>query len=278
MTYLLVLLTIGLTIALMLMCNQLRKQQSKYKLLQQKMEDADRAMQSSHQDYDALLAIRDQQTAEVADLQQQLTQLQAENATQLTQLTAAKKQARDEAAQLYDAIETTITQRTQSLEAVVQSLKSANQQLREQIRTQQSQYSTISVATQNHICLNSQEKDLYHQERHAIVLDVLKKELKGIPPGTRREHILADLVTNNDSSSERDTIAQKVRSVFHGYRRMTSQMERTLQSIGFHIVSDTNHHKIKFGGDERYIFSFAKTPSDTRAGKNNASTICRKFL
>jgi vacuolar-type H+-ATPase subunit I/STV1 len=256
----------------------LRKQQSKYKLLQQKVEDTDRAMQTSHQEYDQLLAVKDHQSQEIADLQQQIAQLQAENVTQLAELTTAKKQARAEADELYQEIEATIAQHTQSLEAVVQSLKSENQQLREQIVAQQHHSATSAAVVRSSISLNSQEEDFYHQERKAIVLDVLKKELKGMPTGTRREHVLADIVANNDISSERDAIVQKVRSVFQGYRRMTPQMERALQSVGFSLVSDTNHHKIQFGGDERYTFVFAKTPSDGRAGKNNASTICRKFL
>ncbi|MDN4725744.1 hypothetical protein QYZ40_12085 [Vibrio parahaemolyticus] len=39
------------------------------------------------------------------------------------------------------------------------------------------------------------------------------------------------------------------------------------------VVTDGNHNKAKFVGDERYSVTFAKTASDSHAGKNNVSTI-----
>ncbi|MBE9033119.1 hypothetical protein IQ266_25610 [filamentous cyanobacterium LEGE 11480] len=288
MTYLFALPVVCLTVMLVAALNQLRKQQSKYKLLQQKWEETSQAIAKSHAEYSDLLTINHHQSQQMTALGQQVEQLQAVDVQRLQALDVAQQKSKD----LYESIETAIAERTQSLElelqtvaaahqrsaAVIQSLQEENQRLLEQMGMAQSRQPSQSIVQSSAITLEAQEKDFYQQERKRVVINVLTKELQGMPQGTRRQHIVADIVASNPVESERDEIARKIRSIFHDYQRMNAKIERTLESVGFKLIPGNNHYKMKFGGDDRYVFSFSKTPSDGRAGKNNASTICRKFL
>jgi hypothetical protein len=48
-----------------------------------------------------------------------------------------------------------------------------------------------------------------------------------------------------------------------------------LRAVGFEVVSEANHYKLKFRGSEKYWFTLFKTPSDGRAGKNLVSDITK---
>ena len=57
---------------------------------------------------------------------------------------------------------------------------------------------------------------------------------------------------------------------------MNHALKQTLQDLGFEIQEEGKHIKLTYYGDERYQIILAKTPSDGRAGRNNAATIIRK--
>jgi hypothetical protein len=59
---------------------------------------------------------------------------------------------------------------------------------------------------------------------------------------------------------------------------MDAKLRATLKKLGFSILEDGKHFKIKFNDDNRYMFAFPKSPSDHRGGKNMASDICKKLF
>lgn len=264
MPYVFALSIVGLSTALLWTGSQLRKQQGKYKLLQQKFDQANQAWDEQHGDYDVLLAANTNQAQEIVRLEQRLATVQAE-------LLPVKEEAElfaDEVGQL--------EAKMQQLECDRQAQMAVIQSLSEQLA--QIQKPPHPDVHEEMIVLDSLEKDLYAQERRAIVVDVLQKALQTMSEETRRKHVLMDIVENNQVDSERDQLAQRIRDIFRTYRKMDRRTAKGLKDIGFEIISDNNHCKIQFAQDERYTFTFAKTPSDARAGKNNASTICRNLL
>ena len=50
-----------------------------------------------------------------------------------------------------------------------------------------------------------------------------------------------------------------------------------LRAVGFEVVSEQNHYKLRFMGNEKYWFTLFKTPSDARSGKNLVSDITKKI-
>ncbi|QZS45181.1 hypothetical protein K2F51_06335 [Streptococcus mutans OMZ175] len=59
---------------------------------------------------------------------------------------------------------------------------------------------------------------------------------------------------------------------------MSKKLRQELQKLGFKITDDGKHYKLVYYEDNRYTFTIAKTPSDSRAGKNNVSIISKKVF
>ncbi|MCS6783302.1 MAG: hypothetical protein NZ482_09030 [Gloeomargarita sp. SKYG98] len=91
----------------------------------------------------------------------------------------------------------------------------------------------------------------------------------------RRHHILQDILNCNPPSGHRDELQQTIKSLFANYQGKTERLVRDLVDLGFEFLDSPNHYKVKWCGDDRYVFSFAKTPSDHRAGANIARDLIR---
>lgn len=48
-----------------------------------------------------------------------------------------------------------------------------------------------------------------------------------------------------------------------------------LKAIGFDVVSDSNHYRLIYKGNDKYVITLHKTPSDARSGKNLVSDILK---
>lgn len=120
------------------------------------------------------------------------------------------------------------------------------------------------------IILYSHEIDLYPDELYEMILTIFQEELNRIPPDTykRRYHLLQSLLEANQSQGYREQIKQQIEQLFSKYMGATRRLERELINLGFDFTEGTTHHKITWHQDSRYVFSFAKTPSDYRAGRN----------
>lgn len=121
-----------------------------------------------------------------------------------------------------------------------------------------------------------QEKELYVGEIKEILIDVLSNI--SFASGSRRQHIIDDLLkTNAIKSTLKDRYA-KVKSAFNDYREMDSTTRAELEELGFVITSDGKHHKLTYHNDSRYQFSIPKTSSDYRSGLNAISYIIKNMM
>jgi len=117
------------------------------------------------------------------------------------------------------------------------------------------------------------EQDLYRHEIADIVVDAVSDALRSTRDGSRRQHILQDLLATNPSSGARHQLEEEIKLLLKTYRDMDSKTRNTLARLGFDLSEDGKHYKAVFQGDGRYTFTLPKTSSDFRAGKNLASDI-----
>jgi hypothetical protein len=122
------------------------------------------------------------------------------------------------------------------------------------------------------------EQDLYTNEIKCFVLDALSSYLSNALDGTRRKHVLTDLIQHNEVNGEADKIREEIKALFKSYVDMDAKIKQALTKLGFDISEDGKHYKIVFQGDGRYTFSVSKTSSDHRAGKNQASDINKQLF
>lgn len=122
------------------------------------------------------------------------------------------------------------------------------------------------------------EEELYPDEMKDIVLETLNESLKNTERLTRRADVLEDVIAHNEYEHLAEKKKQKIKTIFKGYKSMTSVLRQELLDMGFTITEEGKHYKLTYKNDPRYMITIAKTPSDTRAGSNNAARINRKML
>lgn len=122
------------------------------------------------------------------------------------------------------------------------------------------------------------ERDLYADERSDIVLHCLAEMRRFVHEGSRRQHVLDDLLQANEIGGEGAALAADIRRIFKDGGKLAPKDRSALERLGFAISDDGKHHKAVFYDDPRYTFVFSKTPSDGRSGLNFVSEITNKLL
>ncbi|TAM02231.1 MAG: hypothetical protein EPN70_17475 [Paraburkholderia sp.] len=122
------------------------------------------------------------------------------------------------------------------------------------------------------------EQDFYTDEIKGFVLEALNGYIGSTVVGSRKRHIIEDLIYHNEAKSEAEEIKREIKSIFKSYVEMDSKIKSALIRLGFDLSEDGKHHKITFHGDGRYTFAVSKTSSDHRAGKNFASDINKRLF
>jgi hypothetical protein len=174
---------------------------------------------------------------------------------------------------LYKSIDDSVGQAQEDLEKRVAELTAENAQLRvEKAKPEKLQKSNGLILEFPEkgqlVSFRALEQDYFDQERKELLLQVLR-DTNNFHEDSRRHHILQDILNHNAvTQSRKDMLEKKLKNLFRGYRRMTTEIENALKSIGGEIIADKNHYKIRFYDDNRYIMTIAKTPSDHRAGEN----------
>ena len=128
------------------------------------------------------------------------------------------------------------------------------------------------------IIFRGDEEDFYPEEIKDMVRGVLADALNNTEKGTRQYDVLEDILQNNPYQHLSDERKQRVKNLFKGYKSLTGTMKQELADLGFEISDDGKHYKLTYKGDPRYMVTIGKTPSDNRAGSNNAGTINKIML
>lgn len=171
--------------------------------------------------------------------------------------------ARNEANSLLDSFDGENTKLQQKVEELVR----ANETLQFENQGLKAKLDSRDTAP---VLYLGEEIEFYPGEIKDILLAVLSEALKEIPSETRREHIVKDIIHNNDYQKLSESKAEKLKQVLKNYNGMSKKTRQALDDLGFKIAEEGKHYKITYYGDERYQTTYAKTPSDNRSGKNNA--------
>jgi hypothetical protein len=123
-----------------------------------------------------------------------------------------------------------------------------------------------------------QEQELYPGEISDAVLTTLEESLASTGEGSRREHIIRDLLDANSISETRGKLETAIREALADTVKVTNREVKILEDAGFTITDGGKHYKAVFADDQRYAFTIFKTASDHRAGQNLVSAMLRKLL
>lgn len=132
----------------------------------------------------------------------------------------------------------------------------------------------LETANEKPLLFYGNEIELYPNEIKEILLDVMKKS--NLQKGSRRYDIISDIIKCNDFESSLYDKQEEIKSILNDYRELTLDKIARLERLGFKITSEGKHHKLQYG-DDRYIVTIAKTPSDVKSGKQAISFLINKI-
>jgi hypothetical protein len=119
-----------------------------------------------------------------------------------------------------------------------------------------------------------EEQDLYEGEVRDVIISALKDAVERVAhPGSRREHVLRDLLAANKPGGRADAMSEEIKSLLRDYRQMDAKTRTALTRLGFDLSEEGKHWKAIFQGDPRYTFTLPKTGSDHRGGLNMVRDI-----
>lgn len=121
------------------------------------------------------------------------------------------------------------------------------------------------------------ERAFYRGEIRDAVHRALEHARAHFLPDGRMLHILEDLLAANPLSEEGQALEDAFRCLATS-SEFGRRERQALERVGFEITEDGKHFKATLGGDDRYVFTIPKSPSDWRSMKNNASDLRKKLL
>lgn len=118
------------------------------------------------------------------------------------------------------------------------------------------------------------EEELYEGEVYDFLSDVMEEAAAASKEDTRRHDVLKGLLATNPPTHNLRRKQERLKAIFKGSTDVSERLKGQLKEIGVELTSETGKHaKFTLCGDGRYTFTLAKTPSDHRAGMNNAATV-----
>ena len=186
--------------------------------------------------------------------------------TKYKEAESARQNAEKEIDQVYEAFDEDLKKMQQKMEELTkanEALMLENSVLR----------AKLNVTESMPIVYQGDEEDFYPDEIKDMILGVLDEVLTNTEVTTRRADILEDILENNLYQHLSEKRKQKVKAMFKGYKHLNSAMKQELLELGITISDDGKHYKLTYKDDSRYMVTIGKTPSDNRAGNNNATLI-----
>ena len=132
--------------------------------------------------------------------------------------------------------------------------------------------------SQTPIIFSGEETDLYEGEIREIVLEILEEYKKSCHDGSRRQHVIDDILQSNEYKHLPEKKREILKKALKGYRSLNGSLKGELEALGIEITSDGKHYKWSYFGDNRYVVTAAKTSSDGRSGMNLSATMEKLML
>ena len=186
-----------------------------------------------------------------------------------------KKKALEDARAEADSMIEAFDDETEKMRKEIERLTKANEALQYE---NQGLRAKLDAMDQEPILYLGDEFEFYPGEIKELILSVLEDTIPNLFQGSRRYDVVNDIVQNNNYLRVPKERANEIKRLLGTYTSLPARLKQDLEAFGFTITGDGKHYKLVYFGDDRYVITLAKTPSDVRAGKNDALGIIRKVL
>lgn len=166
-----------------------------------------------------------------------------------------------------------------SLEEQLKRARARIAELSEENRALRSKNETLELALESDrtdgFLTKAPVQEFFDGEQYDLIVTLLNNALRNYNPESRAYELIEKLIAVNKETGNVREIFAVVKSVLSDGQAPRESDLAKLRSVGFEVVSEANHYKLKFRGSEKYWFTLFKTPSDGRAGKNLVSDITK---
>ncbi|MCI8670303.1 MAG: hypothetical protein HFI34_12440 [Lachnospiraceae bacterium] len=94
---------------------------------------------------------------------------------------------------------------------------------------------------------------------------------------SRKYHILKSISLQNHVTNVAGDIVEDLKNILNGDGSFNNAKRKRIIDLGFEI-KEGKHYKLTYKGDDRYMLTLAKTPSDYRSNKNAVSKAAKKIF
>ena len=102
------------------------------------------------------------------------------------------------------------------------------------------------------------KKEFYDYEQYDLIMTILTNALQNYTSDTRAYELLSAIIEKNPIKGYGKEIFERIKQIFAKGEGIGNKEFAELKELGFEVVSEKNHYKIVFKGDERYWFSISK--------------------
>ncbi|MBP3489216.1 MAG: hypothetical protein J6K53_12550 [Roseburia sp.] len=132
------------------------------------------------------------------------------------------------------------------------------------------------------IMFNCSEEEFFEGEIKDMILKLLQDEKKKMDTdpnqrGWRRYHVLEALLKDNEIVGKGQDLDTELKDILSRIDRINAKDRKRLRELGF-VSRENKHNKLYFHDDDRYLITLGKTPSDSRAASNSASTAINTIV
>ncbi len=115
--------------------------------------------------------------------------------------------------------------------------------------------------------------EFFSGEQYDLVITTLTKALRTTETNTRSYELLEGILALNALRGEGKEVDEALKRVLSKGETIKERDLLELKAIGFEVISDSNHYRLIYNGNDKYVITLHKTPSDVRSGKNLVSDI-----
>lgn len=165
---------------------------------------------------------------------------------------------------------------------LVEDMEAELNELRNKVQSYEYAFQNRKKEQIGNIMFNCSEEEFFEREIKDMILKLLQDEKKKMDAdpnqkGWRKYHVLAALLQENKIVGKGKELEVELKDLLSRKDRINAKDRKRLSELGF-VSRENKHNKLYFHDDDRYLITLGKTPSDSHAACNSASTAINTIV
>lgn len=187
-----------------------------------------------------------------------------------------------ESSELEKVCEEILRMKEKEHEQLVENMEEELNELRSRVQNYEYAFQNRKKEQTGNITFNCSEEEFFEDEIRDMILKLLQNEKSKMDAdpnqrGWRKYHVLDALLRDNEIAGKGEELTSELKDILSRTDRLNAKDKKRLRELGF-VSRGNKHNKLYFRDDDRYLITLGKTPSDSRAASNSASTAINTII